>query len=304
MIYHEHKIENLIHITDIVTIHYFELSKRFESDGESHNFWELVYADKDDVVVQAGDRITRLKEGSLIFHKPMEYHKLSADKRNPPNVFIISFVCQSKAMSFFEGKILNVPKPLRHHISTIIREAKETFVIPFFNPYMKQLELLPKPNLGGQQLIRTSLEQLLILLIRAESSHNPSEVFLPHDEIDNAVAQTVVALLTKHLGDPLTLDDICRQTNYGKTFLCTSFKKTTGLTIMQYNLVLKLDAAKQLIRRQEYSFAEIAEQLNFASPAYFTHVFKRHTRMTPSQYLRSVYPSQLPAKDRPAPAAP
>ena len=287
-IYHQHKIENLINITDIVTIHYFELDKTFESDGEAHDFWELVYADKDDAIVQAEDRVYTLREGEMIFHKPMEYHKLSADKQVPPNVFIISFVCKSKAMSFFEGKILPIPREIRHYISTIIGEAKQTFRIPFFNPYMKQLELLPNPNLGGQQLIRTSLEQFLILLIRLSSSQNPSEVFVPHKELDSAIYNAIDRLLREHVFDHLSLDDICRQTNYGKTFLCTSFRKTAGVSIMQYYLRLKISTAKKLIRERKASFAEISEQLQFSSPAYFTQVFKQHTRMTPSQYQRAV----------------
>ena len=44
--YVKHRIENLVNIAKIVTIHYYELDKNFSYPGESHDFWELVYADK------------------------------------------------------------------------------------------------------------------------------------------------------------------------------------------------------------------------------------------------------------------
>ena len=48
--YFRHKLENLLVIDKIVTIHYFEFGKNFASEGESHDFWELVYADKGGIV--------------------------------------------------------------------------------------------------------------------------------------------------------------------------------------------------------------------------------------------------------------
>mgnify|MGYP005868575057 CR=1 FL=1 len=287
-IYHQHKIENLINITDIVTIHYFEFDKSFESDGEAHDFWEIVYADKDDLIIQTESEVYTLKEGYMTFHKPMEFHKHSADKSIPPNVFIISFVCNSKAMSFFENKVLFVPKSIRHYISTIISEAKQTFELPFFNPYMNRLKLLPNPNLGGQQLIRTSLEQMLILLIRFASTETSSEIFVPSNQLDSEIYKAIVTVLQEHIYSSLTLTDICKSTNYSKTFLCTSFHKTTGVSIMQFYLNLKINAAKKLIRERKLTFSQISEKLSFSSPAYFTQVFKKHTRMTPSQYISSV----------------
>lgn len=287
-IYYQHKIENLIHITDIVTIHYFEFDKSFESDGEAHNFWEIVYADKDDIIVQSADSITRLKEGHMIFHKPMEFHKLSADKSIPPNVFIISFVCNSKAMSFFENKTFFIPTEIRHYISTIISEAKQTFDIPFFNPYMKKLKLLPTPNLGGQQMIRTCLEQFLIMLIRLSSAQNPSEVFVQSHLLESELFKSIVSFLEENIFSDISLDDICKRTNYGKTFLCTAFRKTAGVSIMQYYLNMKISTAKKMIREKKLSFAQISERLCFSNPSYFTRVFKEHTRMTPSQYARAV----------------
>ena len=48
--YFKHKINNLLVINGIITVHYFEFSKDFKHEGESHDFWEIVYADKEDII--------------------------------------------------------------------------------------------------------------------------------------------------------------------------------------------------------------------------------------------------------------
>ena len=93
-------------IKKIVTIHYFEYAKDYVFTGESHNFWELVYVDKGEIEVMADTVGYKLKQGEMIFHKPNEFHNVWANGTIAPNLVIISFECKSKAMQFFNEKIL------------------------------------------------------------------------------------------------------------------------------------------------------------------------------------------------------
>ena len=72
--YYKHKIENLIVIGKIVTVHYFEFDKRFKSKGEAHDFWELVYVDRGELICNTQTERFVLKEGEACFHKPNEFH--------------------------------------------------------------------------------------------------------------------------------------------------------------------------------------------------------------------------------------
>ena len=47
--FYMHKISSLINIRKIVTIHYQELLPHYVYPEESHDFWEIIYADKDDI---------------------------------------------------------------------------------------------------------------------------------------------------------------------------------------------------------------------------------------------------------------
>ena len=54
--YFYHKIENLLLVNKIVTLHRFSFDKDFASAGESHNFWEIVFAERESLVCKADGR--------------------------------------------------------------------------------------------------------------------------------------------------------------------------------------------------------------------------------------------------------
>jgi AraC-like DNA-binding protein len=57
---------------------------------------------------------------------------------------------------------------------------------------------------------------------------------------------------------------------------------------MEYFSWLKIEAAKKLIRENRYNYSQIANLLGYSSYQYFSLQFKNYTRMTPSQYHRSI----------------
>jgi len=97
--YFQYKLNNLISVSKIITIHYFEFDKNFCTQGEAHNFWEIVYAEKENLLCSADGKQIVWEQGELLFHKPNEFHTLAANGKNAPNVFIISFVCKSESKS-------------------------------------------------------------------------------------------------------------------------------------------------------------------------------------------------------------
>lgn len=285
--YFRHKLENLLVIDKIVTIHYFEFGKNFASEGESHDFWELVYADKGGIVCTADGETVPLGQGEMLFHKPNEYHRHVSDGKTAPNIFIISFECKSEAVRFFENKKIRTEKSSRRLIYAIWEEAKKTFDIPFSDPALKKLELLPSPTLGGQQLIRNHLEILLIDLMRSQTeTEGGNRVFLQKDEFENKLVKDILKILSENVESRLTVNDICAAAGYSRAYAFRAFKAATGKSIMDYFLHLKIDRAKQMLREGEFSVKEIADALAFDTPNYFSKSFKRIEGITPSAYKK------------------
>lgn len=287
--YIKHRLANTINISKIVTMHYFEFDKNFHFPGECHDFWEMVYVDSGNVLINAGKTAHTLKQGELIFHKPNEFHTISSDTRTPSNVFVISFVTTSKNMGWFREKKTVLPEKLRHYIRTLIEEGRQTFELPFNNPGLRELKLCDVPPFGGQQMIRTTLEQLLIMLIREqEENSNKTHIFPDKESMDNHLVSSIIALMNENIYGRITVDNICSALNYSKTYISKIFNKNCGCTIIEYYTKLKIKEAKKLMRENAYTIAEISAKLCFNNPHYFSRVFKKNTNMTPSEYLNSV----------------
>ena len=285
--FYKHKISNFINVQKIVTVHYQEPEKNYVSHEETHNFWEINYADKNDAYVYLDGTQYHLKQGEIIFIKPNQPHYVEC-RGEEVNLFILSFDCRSEGMTFFADKKYVVPENYRYLLQNIMSEATETFVIPDFDPDLKKLELKEHPNLGGEQVLKNSLEVLLIYLLRGEYNQNAAqEFFISKISSSNALQDEIVYFLSSKLYDRLSLDEICAQLHYGKTYLCSFFKEKTGMSIYQTYLKLKIDEAKKLIRRK-YSFTDIAGKLYFDSVSHFNYVFKKMTGMTPGEYKESI----------------
>ena len=167
-------------------------------------------------------------------------------------------------------------------------EALETFQIPEFDPDLNKLELKDSPNLGGEQVIKNSLEILLIYLLRkANKQDSQTEFFISKITSSSDLQDEIVRILNSKIYGRFQLSDLSAELHYGTTRLCTFFREKTGKSIYQTYIKLKIDEAKKLIRKHK-SFAEITELLCFDSISTFAFVFKKHTGMTPSEYRNSI----------------
>ena len=136
-----------------------ELSKDFHYEGESHDFWEMVYIDKGEMICTADKSSFTLKSGELTFHKPNEFHNLSGDSSTAPNVSIITFECKSRAMKLFEGKIFHLDAEERALMSMLFDEGLSCYQLyDETNPLLQKLKTLPDAPFGSSQMTKNLLE--------------------------------------------------------------------------------------------------------------------------------------------------
>lgn len=281
-----------LNITNIYSIHYFEYARDFVFEGESHNFWELLFVDSGAIEVTADTKKLQLEGGNIIFHKPNEFHALKATKKSAPNLIVVSFDCSAPCMSFFENKLLRATKEEKLLLSKIISEARKTFYTPLNHPYISTLRRYANPPFGSEQIIKTSLELLLLNILRRCAQSSDVQRFpatsLSHAKRDNEnIFEQVSFYLSNHVYDNLTVADICRDNIISRSQLQQLFHQHEGCGVIEFFSRLKIETAKQLIREGQYTFSQIANILNYSSYQYFSLKFKKHTRMSPSEYRAS-----------------
>ena len=288
--YQTTELKSVIEIENIISIHYFEYMSDFTFEGESHDFWEFLCVDKGTVNVIAGDTEHTLNHGDIIFHKPNEFHNVTANGVVAPNLVVIAFTCHSPAMTFFEQRILNISERERELFGLLIKEARNAFTNRLDNPYAAYLERNKESKFGSEQLIKMYLQILLIQLKRTYEKDVVKPI-LPkstRQRSEQELFHNLVSYMEDHLQDHLTIEQICRDNLIGRALVQKLFHDYTDSGVIDYYSNMKITAAKQLIRNKKMNFTQISEELGYTSIHYFSRQFKAITGMTPSEYASSI----------------
>ncbi|WP_261302935.1 AraC family transcriptional regulator [Paenibacillus andongensis] len=273
-------------INKVITMHYFEYGKNFVFNGERHNFWEFLYVDRGEIEVMADETRHLLKQGTIIFHKPNEFHSFYATRGKAPNLVVMTFDCHSKAMERFANQVLHLEDEERNLLTQIVKEGENAFHFPFGHPLKRHTDA----PIGSEQLIKCYLEIFLVRLLRKEGLSDPSKPLSSAAKEKNVDETTkrIIDLLAERMDTNISLDEISHLLYIGKTQLKDKFKKNTGHTIIEYFSKMKIEQAKLLMREEAINFTEISQRLGFSSVHYFSKAFKKTTSMSPSEYARTV----------------
>jgi AraC-like DNA-binding protein len=279
-----------ISINSIITFYYLELAKNYNIMGEKHDFWEFVYVDKGSLEVYTDSYQIKLNQGDIIFYKPNEFHAGRADQNNAPNLFIVSFDCNSPIMKFFNNKTFRIDKDEQIVLSKLMKEGSWAFDPPAGSLQMSYPKKDYKAPFASEQMFKNYLEILLISFIRkGEKIRNYNSLSRINEENKNIeLTSKVIEYMKDNISSNMTVEQICSIFGISRAALMHTFKGITGLGVKEYFNKLKIEQAKRLIREENLNFTEIAERLAYSGLHYFSRRFKKETGMSPSEYSRSV----------------
>ncbi len=283
--------DRVFNIEKIITIFYMEFSKSFSYEGERHDFWEMVYVDKGEMICTADKNRFVLKSGEMTFHKPNEFHNLSGNDNVAPNVSILTFECKSRAMKNFEGKIFRLDAEEKSLLSTLFEEGLSSFrLVDERNPLLQQLEKITPSPFGSSQMTKNLLEIFLIKLCRntdvltkqMRQSYVIDGVDIPYN------VKEIIDYLHANVYGKVTISDVAKVVGKSESTVKQLFSLYRENGIIKYYNSLKIKEARRLIREGNYNMTQIADMLHFDNPQYFSKCFKSFTHMTPSEYKSSI----------------
>src|SRR2546423_13073910 len=74
------------------------------------------------------------------------------------------------------------------------------------------------------------------------------------------------------------------------------FKRATGVPPLQYQIKLRLDAARRMLRETNKSVITIANEVGYSNPSHFAQLFRKETGLAPTDYQStSVQAPTLPS---------
>ena len=93
------------------------------------------------------------------------------------------------------------------------------------------------------------------------------------------------AYIGSRYSDPeLSLNDVAAHVNHSPSHFSTLFSQETCQTFKDYVTSLRITKAKELLRTTALRAAEIAYQVGYSDPHYFSAAFKKQTGLSPTEF--------------------
>lgn len=281
-------LPTIFNVDAVVNLSYYRLSKDYAFPGESHECWEFIYIDRGSLIVTAGTQTYFMKSGELAFHCPNEFHAFQSLGQS--DVIVVSFHCSSEAMDRLKQKVLLLHRKEKEHLKMLVDESQLVYqhfdnVAPHIN-----MQIRKDAPLGGEQLIKNYLEQLLIHICRRDDNVKFSQRAVSARSTAHSMilAQRIQDYLQEHYAEKLSLQGLSNEMGVSVSQIKRIFREQLGKTMVSCITELRIAQAKRLIREGSLNFSQIAESVGYESIYYFSALFKKRTGRTLSEYQRSL----------------
>jgi len=89
-----------------------------------------------------------------------------------------------------------------------------------------------------------------------------------------------------HLAEEFSLPRLAEQAGMSEFHFNRLFKRATAVPPSQYQIRLRLDAARRLPRETKKSVITIGNEVGYSNPSHFAQLFRKETGLSPTDYRR------------------
>ncbi|MHA6249998.1 helix-turn-helix transcriptional regulator [Pontibacter sp. CAU 1760] len=208
--------------------------------------------------------------------------------RMPPHTRHRYFlVILSKAFYF---RLLHQHNELHHAFASQVMQGSHTYLsqVPLeitaeMKLVMEQLRQCQRSASLKRLFLEAKVTELLMLQLEQwqRTRQQPSTTRLHTGDAQRfAMAK---AILEDTYTNPPTIQELARQVCLNEHKLKQGFKACYTHTVHGYVVWLRMEKARQLLKRPELTIAQVAYQVGYKQAAHFTAAFKRHVGFLPSQ---------------------
>lgn len=246
------------------------------SEHSHDNCYELIQIVSGDGTVLIRDRIYPLRPGYLYLINAMNVHCT-----NPENAgqYVRSKIIFSASLGRALLGIMGLESTLLH-----LLEEKSGGFFPLPEHLSGKADALfhqctaafAENTEHSRAIMITALSGIFLMLVHDAIAVEPEEGNISR----------VLRYINHHLAEPLSLDEIARETFLSKYYLCRMFHRETGMTINQYIVSCRIAKAKRALAQTTHTISDISGQCGFNSTSYFTQCFREMEGIPHREYRR------------------
>lgn len=115
---------------------------------------------------------------------------------------------------------------------------------------------------------------------------------LRQENSDNTIKAQIYHVrqyVRQHYDEDVSLTKLADYVHVNATYLSHVFKQETGQNLADYIREIRLEKAKEFLRKPDLKVNEISRRLGFQTPAYFSYFFKKCTGVSPREFRDTAY---------------
>lgn len=122
-------------------------------------------------------------------------------------------------------------------------------------------------------------EVLSLIMAESYSREKKDEAGQQNKHVTN-----IIKYMHSHIGENLTLEQICREFELSKSYVNSIFLRCTQHAPMDFFINLKIREACNALRSTDQYIYEIAQRLGYKDQYYFSRLFKKVVGVSPKEY--------------------
>ncbi len=132
--------------------------------------------------------------------------------------------------------------------------------------------------ISGKDIFRRTAERILTIALNSRKE-NPGDIKNSH------VINKAEKYVRENFCDPnISLISVANHVNMSSAYFSTVFSQTTGRSFINYLTELRIDKAKDLLINTNMKLSDIALEVGYSEPNYFSHVFRKSEGITPKEF--------------------
>ena len=287
MRYQPYVPEAVVRVDALYSLHYFNFRRGYVFPGESHDFWELIYADIGGATIGDSDEGFPLAPGQCFLHAPNAFHTIKANLAPECSLFVIAFSSRSPILRVISRGAHALNTESKRLIRRILIEG-DALCGPVLD--ISDLESIAPAKdapIGSGQVIVSNLELLLIQLLRGERD-GIKRAPVTDEQGMQSLVDAAEKFMRDHPDGSIRMEDVCRHIGVGRTTLKRLFRQCREAGVMERYQRLRLEEACRRLRTGRVNVSEVAYELGYSSLPAFSRQFRSRLGITPREYMRTV----------------
>jgi len=216
------------------------------------------------VTIELGDGWHAIESGDAILFEPWQRHHFGDGERS-----------WSHSWLWGEGPAFDhwcLSLDLR--VNEIVRLPDPEMASRYFEAMREEVASHHPPD---SEIVRNLLDSMMRELGRQMRSRGPRRS-------TPAEVQRAQRLLEEQWDSHVTLGDLASEVCLSPAHLCAQFSRHIGQPPIDYQAGIRVRRAALLLRNFELTVSDVARQVGYDEPGYFSKVFRRRMGVSPSDY--------------------